>query len=319
LTTIPAGNGWRHKNILVTGATGFLGSWLTMRLIDRGACVTILERDFTPRSYLIRSGYFDRCNRVRGDTRDGSLIERALVEYEVDYVFHLASQAIVSIANKSPVSTLEQNVIGTAKVLDACRRVGVKRVLVSSSDKAYGTHGNLPYQEDYPLQGRHPYDCSKSCEDLVSQMYAHSYGMEVVIVRSGNMYGPGDLNYSRIIPKTIRNLLTGQAPVIYGNGEMKRDYTYVDDCADACMLLMDQSTPPGAYNVSGSAVHTVKEVIALISRRMGIDTPPVYQGVNNEIDSQWLDVSKLQAIGWKPAHTFEDGLDLTIEFYKGVV
>jgi CDP-glucose 4,6-dehydratase len=316
--TKPAGTGWWNSNILVTGASGFLGSHLTAKLHDAGANVTILERDFTPKSYLLRSGYVRKVNRVRGDVRDYDIIQRTLTEHEIEYVFHLAAQSIVKIGELMPVQTIEQNVLGTTKLLEACRLSGVKRVLVTTSDKAYGTTDNLPYRENYPLQGLHPYACSKSCEDLVTQMYCETYGLSTLVVRCGNMYGPGDLNYSRIIPKTIRNLLTGQPPVIYGNGMMVRDYTYVEDAAEACMFLMQQGND-GAYNVSGEAVYTVKEVIEIISNLMGVDIPPIHQGVNNEIDSQWLDINKIKALGWEPDFTFAEGIDRTIKYYKGVV
>ena len=314
----PAGNGWQNKNVLVTGAAGFLGSHLTMKLVDLGACVTILERDFTPKSYLVKMGYVRRVNRVRGDVRDYSLIERALAEYEIDLVFHIAAQSIVSIGEKMPIQTFEQNIIGTAKVLEACRHAGVKRVLVATSDKAYGTCADLPYQEHYPLHGLHPYAVSKSCEDLIAQTYIETYGQSIVIVRCGNMYGPGDLNFSRIIPKTIRNLLTGQPPTIYGDGKMVRDYTYVEDAADACIFLMERGAD-GPYNVSGEAVRKVEEVILAISEMMGVDIPPIFIGVNNEIADQWLDISKIRSAGWEPGFTFAEGLDRTIRYYRSVV
>ena len=255
---------------------------------------------------------------MRGDIRDGQLLERILIEYEISQVYHIAAQSIVHYANKSPVSTFEQNIMGVVQVLDTCRRVGVERVLICTSDKAYGTSATLPYTEDMPLQGLHPYACSKSCEDLIAQTYIASYGLSAVIMRSGNLYGPGDLNFSRIIPKTIRNLLSGQPPVIYGNGQMRRDYTYVGDAANACLYLMKHGAS-GAYNVSGESIYTVQQVVCMITDLLGYNIPAIYQGTNNEIDSQWLDISKIKRLGWTPKHTFAEGLVKTIEYYKGVV
>ena len=303
------GNG---ANILVTGATGFLGSHLTLKLVEQGHTPVILERDFEVRSYLIKSGGIRKCIRVRGELNDYDLLERIIGEYEISHIYHFAAQAIVGIANKAPLQTFSQNIMGTANLLEAARRLGsVKRILVTTSDKAYGEADALPYTEASPLHGLHPYACSKSCEDLICQTYINSYGMDIVIVRSGNMYGPGDLNMSRIIPKTICNLLGGLPPVIYGDGEMKRDYSFVSDVANACLFLMKRGKA-GPYNVSGESVRNVNQVVSEISNLLNIHIPPTYEGTNNEIDSQWLDISKIKRLGWTPKHTFAEGLEKTI-------
>lgn len=316
--TNPTGHGWKGKSVLVTGATGFLGSHLTKRLLDAKANVIVLERDFEVRSYLVRTGGLRNTIRIRGDIRDYDLLERILAEYEVTHVIHLASLAIVKQAEKAPIQALDQNIMGCAKLLEACRHVGsIQRIIVSSSDKAYGSNRNLPYHEDYPLQGRNPYDCSKSAQDLVAQMYMYTYNLPITIFRSGNLFGPGDINESRIIPKTITKLLNGQPPVIYGDGTMQRDFIYVDDVARACMFLLDKNVN-GAFNVGTGKPYTVKEVIAIISRLMGVNIEPIYEGVNNEIDSQWLDISKIKSLGWKPEYTFEDGLKETIKHYESL-
>jgi len=308
---------WCDKRVFVTGGTGFLGSWIIKKLVDAGAYVVALERDFEGHSYLIKSGYIRHTTRVRGDIRDYDLMERILSEYEIETVFHLASQSLVGVANHAPMQTLSQNIMGMATLLESARKTNqISRMLVSTSDKAYGQNDNLPYKETHPLHGTHPYDCSKSCQDLIAQTYAHSYDMPITIIRSGNMYGPGDINLSRLIPKTITRLLNGKPPIIYGNGQMRRDFGYVEDIADAFIMLAERGAN-GAFNVSGGEVLTVQEVVLKISELLGFSIPPIYQGVNNEIDSQWLDITKIRKLGWKPRHTFEQGLKKTIEYYKG--
>lgn len=215
---------WRTRPTLVTGATGLVGGWLVKRLIEQGAEVVCLVRDWVPQSELVRSGDIERVKVVRGDITDQAVLERAIGEFEIDTVFHLAAQTIVGIANRNPVSTFESNIQGTWALLEAARRSPtVKQIVVASSDKAYGDQPNLPYFEDAPLQGQHPYDVSKSCSDLISQAYAKTYGLPVAITRCGNFYGGGDLNWSRIVPGTIRALLAGQRPVIRSDGSLIRD------------------------------------------------------------------------------------------------
>lgn len=311
------GTFYKDRSVFVTGATGLLGSWLTKRLVDLGANVVILVRDWQPKSELLRNGYYHKVRRVSGDIRDYDLLKRILAEYEVQSVFHLAAQTIVAIANRDPIGTLDQNIIGTAKVLEACRLIDtVEHVIVASSDKAYGDSAVLPYTEEMGLNGRHPYDVSKSCSDLVALTYEHTYNMPIAVTRCGNLYGGGDLNFSRLIPKTIKRLLNGQPPQVYGDGSMKRDYTYVEDAVDA-YLTIGMKGCRGAYNVAGGEVRTILEIVDTVSRLIGINIPPLISGEKTpEIDSQWLDISKIKGIGWSPTFSLEQGLTKTIDWYR---
>src|SRR5258707_309838 len=229
---------WRDRPTLVTGATGLLGGWLVRLLLDAGADLVCLVRDWVPQSLLIQDRLIDKLKVVRGEVQDQQLLERILGEYEVDTVFHLAAQTIVGIANRNPVSTFETNVAGTWSLLEACRRSPtVKQIVIASSDKAYGDHDSLPYTEDVALRGQHPYDVSKSCADLIAQAYAVTYDLPVAITRCGNFYGGGDLNWNRLVPGTIRSVIRGQRPVVRSDGQYVRDYFYAEDGAMANMLL----------------------------------------------------------------------------------
>src|ERR1043165_8739397 len=231
---------WLDRPTYVTGGTGLVGSWLVQRLVEAGADVICLVRDWVPQSEMIRKGWIEKVKVVRGDICDRALQERILGEYEIDTVIHLAAQTIVTIANRNPISTFETNIAGTWNLLEASRRSSrVKQIVVASSDKAYGDQSNLPYSEDTPLQGQHPYDVSKSAADLIAFSYAKTYGLPVVITRCGNFYGGGDLNWNRIIPGTIRSIVRGQRPVIRSDGSYVRDYFYVEDGAAAYMLLAE--------------------------------------------------------------------------------
>src|SRR5262252_3346592 len=232
---------WQDRPVFVTGASGLVGSWLTGRLLQAGADVVCLVRDWVPQSRFIQSNLIDGVTVVRGDVRDRDLLERTLGEYEIDTVFHLAAQTIVGVANRNPISTFESNIQGTWNLLEACRRSPrVCSIVIASSDKAYGDQEALPYEEDTPLKGCHPYDVSKSCADLVAQSYARTYGMPVAVTRCGNFYGGGDLNWNRIIPGTIRSVLRGQRPLIRSDVQYSRDYFYVEDGAAAYMLLGEE-------------------------------------------------------------------------------
>jgi CDP-glucose 4,6-dehydratase len=315
---------WRDRPVFVTGATGFLGSYLTRRLLEGGADVVCLVRDWVPQSELVRSALIEQARVVRGDVCDQALLERALGEYEVDTVFHLAAQTIVGIANRNPTSTLETNIGGTWTMLEACRRSpAVRQIILASSDKAYGHQEVLPYTEQAPLQGRHPYDASKSCADLIAQMYASTFGLPVSITRCGNFYGGGDLNWNRIVPGTIRSALRGERPVIRSDGRFVRDYFYVEDGAAAYLLLAEQlagrpELKGQAFNFSNELQITVLDLVQEILRRMGSDLEPdVRNEASNEIRFQCLDASKARAVlGWKPLFSLPEGLDLTIEWYR---
>jgi Nucleoside-diphosphate-sugar epimerases len=316
---------WQDRAVLVTGSTGLLGSWLTRALVERGAFVVSLVRDWIPESELIQSGVINRVNIVRGDLTDQLTIERALGEYEIDTVFHLAAQTIVGIANRNPVSTFESNIRGTWSLLEACRRTPtIRQVVVASSDKAYGIHDKLPYSEDAPLQGRHPYDVSKSCADLLSQSYAQTYNLPVCITRCGNLYGGGDLNWNRLVPGTIRSALRGERPVIRSDGSYIRDYFYVEDGALAYLMLAEQmSRRPElageAFNFSNEIQVTVLELARQILQAAdaGNLELDVRGEAQHEIPHQYLDATKArEMLGWRPRFTLEEGLGRTLDWYR---
>ena len=317
-------NFWRDRSVLVTGATGLLGGWLTRRLLDRGASVVCLVRDWVPQCELVRTGQLERVSVVRGDVTDRGVIERALGEYEVQTVLHLAAQAIVGIANCNPVSTFESNVRGTWNLLEACRRSPlVSAIVVASSDKAYGTHTELPYDESMALQGRHPYDVSKSCADLIAQAYAATYDLPVGITRCGNFYGGGDLNWNRVVPGTIRSILRGQRPVIRSDGQYIRDYFYVEDGAAAYMLLAerlsgDRSLRGMAFNFSNEIQVTVLQLVEKILAKMGSKLEPDVQNqASNEVRHQYLSAERARKLlQWAPEFTLDEGLERTTAWYR---
>lgn len=316
---------WHGRPTLVTGATGLLGGWLTAKLVELGADVTCIVRDWVPGAKLIRSGLHERVATVRGDIEDASLVERVLAEYSIDTVFHLAAQTIVGIANRNPLSTLRTNIAGTWNVLESARRSpGVRAILLASSDKAYGDQTRLPYDESTPLQGRHPYDVSKSCADLIAQAYAHSYGTPVAITRCGNFYGGGDLNWNRIVPGTIRSALLGEAPVIRSNGSMVRDYFYIEDGVKAYIDLAEalHARPElagEAFNFSNESQYTVLDVVRRITARIAPGLEPIVRNeASNEIEHQYLSAEKAhRVLGWQPLFDMESGLDRTIDWYRG--
>lgn len=318
-------NFWRQRPVLVTGCTGLLGSWLTRALVERGASVVGLVRDWVPESELFRSGALDRITVVRGDLRDQATLERALGEHEIDTVFHLGAQTIVGIANRNPVSTFESNIQGTWALLEACRRSPlVKQVLVASSDKAYGTHEKLPYSEAAPLQGRHPYDVSKSCADLITQSYAVTYGLPVCITRCGNLYGGGDLNWNRLIPGTIRSALQGERPIIRSDGSLIRDYFYVEDGVLAYLSLAEQlaarrDLTGEAFNFSNEIQVTVLELVREVLRLAGREdlAPDVRNEAQHEIPHQYLDASKARKLlNWHPQFELQEGLRRALDWYQ---
>lgn len=315
---------WHQRKVFVTGCTGLLGAWLTDWLAGQGADVVGLIRDQIPQSNFYALGLQHRIATVRGALEDYTLIERTLNEYEIEIVFHLGAQTIVGIANENPRSTLSSNIMGTWNVLEAVRRSPKVRALVlASSDKAYGEQPTLPYRENAPLTGRHPYDVSKSCADLVSQMYWHSYRTPMAITRCGNFFGGGDLNFNRIVPGTIRSLINGQQPVMRSDGSLIRDYFYIKDAVGAYVCLAEALFSGRglgqAYNFSNELQVTVAEIVSLISRLMGQSTqaPVVLNSAVNEIAHQYLSAEKARTeLGWKPQYTLEQGLTETIDWYR---
>ncbi len=315
---------WRDRSVFVTGGTGLLGSWLVKRFIEAEAKVVCLVRDWVPQSELLRTRRIEQVNTVRGDIVDRELLERILGEYEVEVVFHLAAQAIVGIANRNPISTFSTNIQGTWNLLEACRRSpSVLSIVVASSDKAYGNQDHLPYNETMPLQGRHPYDVSKSCADMIAQTYAATYNLPVAITRCGNFYGGGDLNWNRVVPGTIRSVIRGERPVIRSDGKFVRDYFYIEDGATAYMLLAERLASYAAlrgqaFNFSNESQVSVLELVDLILRKMKSPLrPDVLNHASNEIRHQFLSAEHARSVlNWQPQFTLDSGLDRTIAWYR---
>lgn len=316
---------WEDKNIFVTGADGFIGSWLTKVLIGLGSHVTALVRDFNPENSHLGSKDLKKIRLIPGKLEDFALLERVLNEYEIDTVFHLAAQTLVEVAMRSPLQTFESNIRGTYNLLEACRLHSrtIKRILVASSDKAYGESPVLPYTEQMPLQGRAPYDVSKSCTDLISLSYSQTYHLPIVIARCGNVYGGGDLHWSRIVPGTIRKLLKREPPLIRSNGKLTRDYLYVEDAVQAYLLMAMKSDQPKvigqAFNFGPEKPYTVLEIVETIQKIMNCSDikPVVLNGASHEIKDQVLDSTKARTIlGWKPLHSLDQGLIETVNWYE---
>jgi CDP-glucose 4,6-dehydratase len=318
-------NFWKNHNVFVTGATGLLGSWLVEELVHRGANVTCLVRDWVPGSRLVASGNLAKTNFVHGELEDHQLILRVLNEYEIDSVFHLGAQTIVGVSSRSALSTFDANIRGTWNLLEACHNLGknIQRVVVASSDKAYGEQKNLPYTEDMPLQGRYPYDVSKSCTDLISFSYYYSYGLPVAITRCGNLFGGGDLNFNRLIPGTIHSALFDEAPIIRSDGKYIRDYFYVRDAVNAYLLLAQnlpgESLVGQAFNFGHERPFSVLEMVDLILKQMGKSDlkPRVLNQATNEIFEQYLDCTKAKTLlGWRANYEIESALNETIAWYQ---
>jgi CDP-glucose 4,6-dehydratase len=317
---------WRDRPTLVTGATGLLGGWLVRRLLDLEADVVCLVRDWVPQSELVRARLIERTKVVRGDIRDQALLERTLGEYEIDSVVHLAAQTIVGIANRNPISTFETNIGGTWALLEASRRTPtVRQIAIASSDKAYGSHDQLPYDEEAPLRGRHPYDVSKSAADLIAQQYATTFELPVVITRCGNFYGGGDLNWNRVVPGTIRSVLRGQRPVIRSDGKYVRDYFYVEDGAATYTLLVERLAQEPklqgqSFNFSNETPTTVLALVEKILEAMGSELEPeIRNEAVNEIREQYLSAAKAhRVLQWAPSFSLDQGLRRTIDWYRNL-
>lgn len=312
---------WRSQPVLVTGATGMVGASLCAELVSQGVAVVALVLDDDPSSELHRSGRWRDLRVVNGRLEDLASIERALAVHDVGTVFHLGAQTLVGAARRDPVGTFEANIRGTWNVLEAARRQRdlVRRVVIASSDKAYGTSEVLPYTEQHPLDGIQPYEVSKSCADLLARSYAATYDLPVKVARCGNIYGPGDLNWSRLVPGTIRSLLLDQRPVIRSDGKLVRDYIYVGDAVSAYLALADTESPHLAYNFSDSDPKPVLELYEAICAAVGKpDTEPLVLGeAADEIPAQHLDASLARAeLGWEVGHSLEDGLRRTVAWYR---
>ncbi len=315
---------WKGRNAFVTGATGFVGANLTKELVKQEANVVCLRRDETQPNSLDLLGLRERVTIVDGSVEDLEVISRVLNEYEIDAVFHLAAQALVGAANRSPLSTFESNIRGTYILLEACRvNETVKRVVVASSDKAYGSHAQLPYTEDYSLNGLFPYDVSKACTDLLAQSFAHSFGLPVAITRSANIYGPADTNMSRIIPGTIISLMKGERPIIRSDGTPIRDFIFTSDIVEGYLILaegIDRAKGEGFNFGSGNPV-SMLDLVERIIRLMGKEGqlgPDILltSKIENEIDAQYLDSQKVRdRFDWQPLVSLDDGLKATIEWY----
>jgi CDP-glucose 4,6-dehydratase len=316
---------WRNRPTFITGGSGLLGGWMVKHLVEAGAQVVCLVRDWVPEAQLIANRLIDRVIVVRGDVRDRELIERVLTEYEISTVFHLCAQTLVQVGNRNPLATFESNIQGTWTLLEACRTAAAPvQVVVASSDKAYGNQTVLPYTEDTPLRGRHPYDVSKSCADLIAQAYSASYGVPVIITRCGNFYGGGDLNWSRVIPGTIRSALAGERPIIRSDGLAVRDYLYVEDgvrayfaAAEALGACPDLSGQ--AFNFGYDRPLSVLEVVKAVLDEVGSPDlePDIRNETKNEIPAQYLDSSKARRVlQWTPRIGLEQGLARTVAWYR---
>lgn len=319
---------WSQCRVLVTGATGVVGSQLVRRLLHLGAQVTCFVRDHDPASALWFSGDYERVSICNGRLEEYSHVRTAIVEREVDTIIHLGAQAIVGVGRRDPLGTFESNIRGTYHILEACRLHSdlVKRIVIASSDKAYGECETLPYREETPLAAKNPYDVSKSCADLIAQSYAASYGLPIAIARCGNIFGPGDLNWNRLIPGTIRSLLQGEQPVIRSDGSCIRDYLYVEDAVSAYLALCAwaseasvTASPQRAFNFSSNQPLTVLQMTLLIQHACGReDLDPVIQNnAQGEIAAQHLDSSRAQReLGWAIEHDLESALRTTVIWYE---
>jgi len=316
---------WKNHNVFVTGATGLLGSWLVEELLSQGAQVTCLVRDWVPGCKFINEGLINSVNIVRGELEDYMVLLRSINENEIDTVFHLGAQTIVGTSSRSALSTFEANIRGTWNLLEACKNCSrlIQRIIVASSDKAYGSHEHLPYTEATPLQGQFPYDVSKSCADLISISYFHSYHLPIAITRCGNLFGGGDLNFNRLVPGTIRSAMNNEAPIVRSDGTYIRDYFYVRDAVKAYLNLAEQLPDERfigqAFNFGNEQPLSVIEMVQIILRLMNKAQLKaiILNESTNEIQKQYLDCTKArQMLNWRPAFTLEDALLETIAWYQ---
>lgn len=316
---------WQDRNVFITGATGLLGSWMVEELVSQGANITCLIRDWIPDSKLVASGLSEQTNLVYGELQNYDLMVRVLNEYEINTVFHFGAQTIGGTSSRSALSTFESNIKGTWTLLEACRenRRLIERIVVASSEKAYGSHNNLPYTEDMALQGRFPHDVSKSCSDLIAQSYFHTYRLPLAITRSVNLFGGGDLNFNRLIPGTIRSALRNESPIIRSNWRLVRDYFFVLNAVDGYIQLAEKM-PDDALNGEAlnfgygeplSVIELVDEILDIMGKSHL--RPVILNEESNEITDQYLDCSKAQRLlNWRPMYKRREGLRQTISWYE---
>jgi len=317
---------WAETRVLFTGAQGFIGSWVAERLLDEGAEVFVLDRPPAELSRFRLRGLHERCTPVGADLLDPASLRRAIDGHGIEAVFHLAATAIVGSAASAPLGTYEVNVRGTWNLLEACRVADAppRRVVVASTDKAYGDHDELPYREAHALQPRYPYDVSKACADLIARSYAHTFGLPVAVTRLGNVFGGGDFNFSRLIPGTVRALLAGERPTIRSGGLMERDYLYAEDAVEAYLAVAESLDRPElrgrAWNASIGSPVSVLEVVRRLIEIAGSEVEPDVLGAgtpHGELPHQWLDSSAIAGqLGWRPAWDLEQGLEATYRWYE---
>lgn len=304
------------QNVLVTGANGFVGAAVVDRLLRMNKTVVGLIRD---KNYKSRRDILENISVVHGDLRDYDTVRYAVSKYEIDTIFHIGAITILKMATYDPKTCFQTNIMGTVNVLEAARECKhVSKVVVASSDKAYGNHDILPYKEDYALLASDPYSTSKSCTDLLTQSYHYTYGLDTSIVRSGNIFGPGDLNKSRIIPGSILRVLAGERPVIYkGVGNYKREFMYIDDVVDAYLTVQDRGLPGHAYNIGGSGFQNIFDTVGMVLEEMGTDIEPeILEKDFIEIKEQYLDSTKLEELGWKCKFGIREGIRACIPWYQ---
>lgn len=315
----------KGRSVLITGGYGLLGTWLVKALLNADARISVIKRDGVAVSALALEGLEQRVDVVHGDVCDDGMVARALAEYEVDTVFHLAAQTIVGAAARSPVSTFETNIRGTWTLLEACRnQPGIRSVVVAASDKAYGAHDEGPYREDLALRPRHPYEVSKAAADMVARCYWHSYELPVAVTRFANLYGGGDVNSSRLIPEAVAAALGGRAPVIRSDGTPERDFLYVEDAVAAYLAIgraLEEGSARGeAFNAGSGRPRSVLEVVAAVCAAAGTTAEPDIRGSgipDGEIDAQYVDSTKLhQLTGWRAQVDLEEGLRRTVDWYR---
>ena len=304
------------KNKLITGINGFVGSSVAEREINNGNNVIGIVRDINKKSQI---DILNKCTIIYGDITDSELIDRIIAEYEIDLIYHLAAMSIVKIANKNPINCYKSNIMGTINILEGVRKINPNiKIVLASSDKSYGTHKVLPYTEDMKLQPDDPYSTSKACSDLIAQSYYKTYGININIIRCANIYGPRDMNFSRIIPNSINKILNNEKPQIYsGTLNFKRELIYIEDVVDAYCLLSENGLPGEIYNIGDVEFYTVEGIVKEISNLMNYnDGFDIIEKDFIEIPFQYMSADKIKELGWKKRNSFKEGLKKTIEWYK---